>query len=491
MTSPSKKRPADAPAAGDSGAGVGVGGGSVSVGVGEGEVAVGKGGGAGVGAGAAPPPKKPAAAAASAAWANLFAAGKRNSLAASSAAQTADVLLILDLETTCDAHKTVSPQETIEMGVCAVELKHPKNGKGNGASSAAALPPLPRLLPHRFHSYVKPTEYPSLTDFCIELTKVTQPQVDAAPPVADVLAAFERWLADTGLDARATLALTWTTFDLGLALGRELVWRKLAMPRQLREFSDLKRLFGAHMRRLYGVGGSAPRLKQALEMAGLRWEGREHSALDDAVNTGRLAMALVERGVRIEATGVAAGCGAGGGGGGGGDGVGGGGGGGGSAKAEAGAAAGGGGSGAAGAAAAAAAAGGGVSGPGGPGQQQQQHPAPPQPSAPAPKKRQVTLAPPKNPPPTHDAQGRWQGRCRCGADAQRREVRRPGATQGKVFYSCGKWTMATGKGECDLFLWADAVPPGSTLPPERRGGRRGGGANSGGGGGAKSGGRRA
>jgi len=171
------------------------------------------------------------------------------------------------------------------------------------------------------------------------------------------------------------------------------------------------------------------------------WEGREHSALDDAVNTARLACALVERGVKLTATGVAAGWA---------DGDGGGGGGGGPPSS-----------------AAAAAAGGGAPPP----PSASANPAPTAPPAPGPapapapkphphppQQRQLTLAPKKPPPPAYDPSNprRWLGRCRCGVDVQRRVVRRPGPTNGKTFFSCGKWSLATSKGECEFFLWADA-----------------------------------
>jgi hypothetical protein len=136
--------------------------------------------------------QKKSKAAAAQQWSQLFAAAARNSLAASSAAQEYDVLLVLELQSTCAEERgSINPQETIEMGIVAVELKAAAAAaKPTTKPTTTPSPPrrLPRLLPNaRFHTYVKPTEHPRLTDFCVGLTGVRQEQVDAAPLLADAL----------------------------------------------------------------------------------------------------------------------------------------------------------------------------------------------------------------------------------------------------------------------------------------------------------------
>lgn len=146
------------------------------------------------------------------------------------------MLLVLDLEATCDEERgSINPQETIEIGVVAVELKAPPRNTATTAAcssfSASAVPPppppprLPRLLgpAFTFHSHVRPTEHPRLTEFCINLTGVRQEQVDAAPQIAEVIASLEDWVVATGLSSRRLLAVTWSNNDLGLLLGREMV----------------------------------------------------------------------------------------------------------------------------------------------------------------------------------------------------------------------------------------------------------------------------
>jgi inhibitor of KinA sporulation pathway (predicted exonuclease) len=45
-----------------------------------------------------------------------------------------------------------------------------------------------------FHSYIRPTEEPILTEYCTQLTGISQTTVDAAPPFADVMHSFAAWL---------------------------------------------------------------------------------------------------------------------------------------------------------------------------------------------------------------------------------------------------------------------------------------------------------
>lgn len=71
----------------------------------------------------------------------------------------------------------------------------------------------PRLVRvDTFHSYVRPTWRPVLTDFCVSLTGIQQSTVDASPAFPDVLARFEAWLESWDLltDDRLESAI-WVT----------------------------------------------------------------------------------------------------------------------------------------------------------------------------------------------------------------------------------------------------------------------------------------
>jgi hypothetical protein len=60
-----------------------------------------------------------------------------------------------------------------------------------------------------------------------------------------------------------------------------------------------------------------------------------------------------------------------------------------------------------------------------------------------------------------DPSGKWLGRCFCGAKAKSRVTKRPGPNHMRQFWSCGNWTItAQQSSSCDFFMWADDVPQG-------------------------------
>jgi hypothetical protein len=193
---------------------------------------------------------------------------------------------------------------------------------------------------------------------------------------------------------------------LQVALAMECKWRGLTVPPVLCSWVDLKRAYTRHFKR-------AANLRSCVEAAGLKWEGRAHSGLDDARNEARLAGLLMTRGVKFTVTGEFA------------------------ADAphrrqpeESGAAA-------AKAAGEASTAGGSSSGPA-------VRKAP----------RQTLLAPLAPPKPVATS----KGRCKCGIDAARRVTKKPGPNHGRAFFSCGNWRMVArgGRQPCDFFQWAEA-----------------------------------
>lgn len=333
----------------------------------------------------------------------------------------------------------MQPVEIIELSCCVLET-------ARGAVVA------------EFQSYCRPTERPQLDPFCVALTGITQEQVDAAPPLAGALAAFERFLAAERVPPATTAAATWGPWDLQVALPMEAKWRGLRVTPLLCAWVDLKRAFVRHFKR---VGN----LRACVEAAGLRWRGRAHSGLDDARNEAALAALMMARGVRLEVAGrfpesaphyrrgppllllLPDG-----GGGGVGDG----------ADCSSG-------GGDGGQAAEEAAGGHAVAQPG------PSIPPPGAPHAPAgssggsPRSAasggQRLLAPlgPRKRARTHGADGRFLGVCECGVPAASRTVKRPGPNHGREFWSCGNWRMVPrgggargaggGKEPCGFFLW--------------------------------------
>ena len=65
-----------------------------------------------------------------------------------------DYLFVIDFECTCDVAKRLSIQEIIEFPIVVIDLKS-------------------KTIIDKFHSFVRPTIFPTLTDFCTKLTGIT------------------------------------------------------------------------------------------------------------------------------------------------------------------------------------------------------------------------------------------------------------------------------------------------------------------------------
>ncbi|XP_009950789.1 PREDICTED: ERI1 exoribonuclease 2, partial [Leptosomus discolor] len=163
-----------------------------------------------------------------------------------------------------------------------------------------------------FHTYVQPQEHPILSEFCTELTGITQNQVDDGVPLNICLSQFLKWiqkiqkekkiifstdiLGNSTSEAKACTFVTWTDWDLGVCLQYECKRKQLRKPDILNSWIDLKATYRAfYNRKSKGLNG-------ALQDLGMAFAGREHSGLDDSRNTARLAWRLICDGCVLRVT---------------------------------------------------------------------------------------------------------------------------------------------------------------------------------------------
>ncbi|MET0285708.1 MAG: 3'-5' exonuclease [Polyangiales bacterium] len=166
--------------------------------------------------------------------------------------------LVIDLEATCDEQHRIPREETeiIEIGAVLVDDA--------------------MKVVDSWQSFVRPVIHARLTPFCTQLTSIVQAQVDEAPRFVDAIAALRGFLA-----GRTPLFCSWGDYDRA-QLAREAARDGVTLPLGERHF-NIKEAFneraGGKKRR--GVG-------QALQFAGLRFEGTPHRGIDDAHNIARL-----------------------------------------------------------------------------------------------------------------------------------------------------------------------------------------------------------
>ncbi|KAI3353419.1 hypothetical protein L3Q82_019947, partial [Scortum barcoo] len=204
-------------------------------------------------------------------------------------------LIVIDFESTCWREKNNYSQEIIEFPAV---LLNTSTGE----------------VESEFHTYVQPQEHPVLSNFCTELTGITQMQVEAGIPLQICLSRFSRWLQNLQLEKGVVFPnkqqssstsspsqklctfLTWSDWDLGVCLQYECKRKQLHKPDVLNSWIDLRstyRLF--YDRKPKGLNG-------ALQDLGIQFSGREHSGLDDSRNTAQLAARMMRDGCVMKIT---------------------------------------------------------------------------------------------------------------------------------------------------------------------------------------------
>jgi inhibitor of KinA sporulation pathway (predicted exonuclease) len=173
--------------------------------------------------------------------------------------------IIVDLEATCwKENQTPERMEIIEIG--AVSLQ----------SSAA-------LFDREFQSFVRPLIEPKLSDFCCNLTKITQVEIDNASFFPVVFKEFVSWIGDDCF----TLC-SWGNFDLE-QLRLECRRHGILFPKKLGLYINLK---GEYSR---VFGQSRCGLMSAMRQRGLQPIGIHHRGIDDARNIARLANLILPK----------------------------------------------------------------------------------------------------------------------------------------------------------------------------------------------------
>ncbi|MBD3655790.1 3'-5' exonuclease [Marinobacter sp.] len=178
-----------------------------------------------------------------------------------------DTILVVDLEATCWEDQTtpagdaqsIHNMEIIEVGGALATRK------GNLLDARSFL--------------VRPTRNPVLSDFCMELTGITQSMVDAAPTLPEAIEAMNAWLGDLPDDF---IWCSWGNYDrLHLEAQSQLdgAWPIILA----RPHLNLKRIW----RRTTGQKKKNG-LASALAFHDLAFEGHHHRGVDDARNMARV-----------------------------------------------------------------------------------------------------------------------------------------------------------------------------------------------------------
>jgi len=168
--------------------------------------------------------------------------------------------LIVDLEATCSNDNSVprDEMEIIEIGAVVVDAKSFINVA-------------------EFDIFIRPVRHPNLTEFCKQLTTITQQDVNSAKAFPAALQEFIAWksaFADC-------LFSSWGNYDRS-QFHQDCAFHQVAYPFSEAHF-NVKEAFSKALntRRRFGVG-------EALKRLGLEFEGTPHRGIDDVHNIARI-----------------------------------------------------------------------------------------------------------------------------------------------------------------------------------------------------------
>ncbi|WP_295617710.1 3'-5' exonuclease [Chamaesiphon sp. GL140_3_metabinner_50] len=178
-------------------------------------------------------------------------------------------ILVVDLEATCCDSQSIPrhQMETIEIGAVMVDTASLK-------------------IVDEFQTFIKPLRHPMLTEFCNQLTSITQSQVNTAPTFPEAIELWQPWLSQFD----KTIFGSWGDYDRK-QLQQDGKHHRIDLPDPVSSnHVNLKELFSITQgfNKRYGMA-------QALNLADITLTGTHHRGIDDARNISKLLPYILGR----------------------------------------------------------------------------------------------------------------------------------------------------------------------------------------------------
>lgn len=181
------------------------------------------------------------------------------------------VYIIFDLESTCWEEPNIPPEVSDKINdMEVIEI---------GAIALSRLPDGSWLSLGEYDSFVQPTLHPKLSDFCVELTSITQDDVETARQIEEVFPEFMSWALS--FDGEATF-VSWGLFD------KAIFERMVTKQRKQLDIKYLVRNHFSAKHRARKVGLCGKGLGATLKHLKLSFDGRPHRGIDDARNISKV-----------------------------------------------------------------------------------------------------------------------------------------------------------------------------------------------------------
>lgn len=171
--------------------------------------------------------------------------------------------ILFDLETTCwDEQPPTEVREIIEIG--AIKLNQQGYFLG------------------QFVCYVKPIYFPFLSSYCLQLTQISQVEINKAKSFGEVKNDFTTWIGEEDY-----LLCAWGAQDRK-QLVRECLLHGIDYD-WVEPYLDVKKKYHAIRKHSTYMG-----LKSSLMREGFEFEGTHHRALDDTLNMAKLFLKYLD-----------------------------------------------------------------------------------------------------------------------------------------------------------------------------------------------------
>lgn len=198
--------------------------------------------------------------------------------------QDLEFVVVLDFEAVCveDHLPKPKPQEIIEFPAIIFDLTQ-------------------QMTIDVFHYYIKPQVHSKLSNFCINLTGISQNQVDNGISLQDALERHNEWLIINGLVEKVTnkklkrwAYLTCGEWDLFTCLPENCVYHKYNIPDYFNHYINLIPLF----EKFYNT--KARGMVTMLQLLSIPLIGHHHSGIDDCHNILSIVKNMVSRGYKFK-----------------------------------------------------------------------------------------------------------------------------------------------------------------------------------------------
>lgn len=191
-----------------------------------------------------------------------------------------------------------------------------------------------QVVVDEFHTFIKPKLNPVLTEYCKQLTGITQQEINKAPNFRNALKEFETFFAERSAaggaqnnttsqsntavgpngDANSdknrqnsgdpmkylthenTLLVSDSSYDFAGFLRKNCVMTKTQYPFWAKKWVNLKKLFVEFYAFTGNENKQLPTLRSMVESAGLKFKGKLHSGMDDVENMAKLLLRMVQWG---------------------------------------------------------------------------------------------------------------------------------------------------------------------------------------------------